>query len=71
MLLVAAGFYHLFGAFGITAGVHRLWSHKAFKAKLPLRVILAFMQTVSYQVSELEINLPYLRYDQFLNLSNN
>ncbi|KAH0567426.1 acyl-CoA Delta(11) desaturase-like [Cotesia glomerata] len=27
--------------FGVTAGVHRLWSHRAYKAKLPLRIILA------------------------------
>lgn len=26
---------------GITAGVHRLWSHKSYSAKLPLRLLLA------------------------------
>ncbi|PSN55195.1 Acyl-CoA Delta(11) desaturase [Blattella germanica] len=26
--------------FGVTAGAHRLWSHRAYKAKLPLRIIL-------------------------------
>jgi stearoyl-CoA desaturase (delta-9 desaturase) len=26
--------------FGVTAGVHRLWSHRAYKAKLPLKILL-------------------------------
>ncbi|XP_012276792.1 acyl-CoA Delta(11) desaturase [Orussus abietinus] len=26
--------------FGVTGGVHRYWSHRSFKAKLPLRIIL-------------------------------
>ncbi|KAG8337738.1 hypothetical protein J6590_015400 [Homalodisca vitripennis] len=34
---------------GITAGAHRLWAHKSYKAKWPLRVVLAFMQTVAFQ----------------------
>jgi stearoyl-CoA desaturase (delta-9 desaturase) len=34
---------------GVTAGNHRLWSHKAYKAKLPLRIFLAIMQTVAGQ----------------------
>lgn len=36
---------------GITAGAHRLWSHRAYKAKLPLRILLAFFQTIAGQVS--------------------
>lgn len=36
---------------GITAGAHRLWSHRAYKAKLPLRIFLAFLQTMAGQVS--------------------
>lgn len=35
--------------FGITAGVHRLWSHKAYKAKWPLRLFLAFLFTITGQ----------------------
>jgi len=27
-------------AIGITAGAHRLWTHRAYKAKWPLRIIL-------------------------------
>ncbi|XP_076629182.1 uncharacterized protein LOC143345695 [Colletes latitarsis] len=36
-------------AFGITAGAHRLWSHRAYKAKWPLRVLLIFLFTISGQ----------------------
>ncbi|XP_022183416.1 (11Z)-hexadec-11-enoyl-CoA conjugase-like isoform X2 [Myzus persicae] len=36
---------------GVTAGAHRLWSHHAYKAKLPLRIILALFQTVGVQYS--------------------
>ncbi|XP_003741542.1 stearoyl-CoA desaturase 5 [Galendromus occidentalis] len=39
---------------GITAGAHRLWSHKAYKAKLPLRVFLAAMQSMALQNSIFE-----------------
>ena len=28
---------YLFSGAGITAGAHRLWSHRTYKAKLPLR----------------------------------
>lgn len=36
--------------FGITAGAHRLWSHRAYKAKWPLRVILILLFTITGQV---------------------
>ncbi|XP_049868582.1 (11Z)-hexadec-11-enoyl-CoA conjugase-like [Pectinophora gossypiella] len=35
--------------FGITAGVHRLWSHRAYRAKTPLRILLAFLFTITGQ----------------------
>ncbi|XP_059477478.1 acyl-CoA Delta-9 desaturase-like isoform X1 [Neocloeon triangulifer] len=37
------------GAMGITAGAHRLWSHRAYKAKWPLRLMLAAFQTMAFQ----------------------
>ncbi|KAK6629878.1 hypothetical protein RUM43_003699 [Polyplax serrata] len=37
------------GALGVTAGAHRLWAHKAYKAKWPLRLILAIFQTMAFQ----------------------
>ena len=36
-------------AFGITAGVHRLWSHKAYKASWQFRVILMLLFTITGQ----------------------
>ncbi|KFM58674.1 Stearoyl-CoA desaturase 5, partial [Stegodyphus mimosarum] len=34
---------------GVTAGAHRLWTHRAYKAKLPLRIFLAFCNCMSLQ----------------------
>lgn len=37
------------GGFGVTAGVHRLWSHRSYKAKTPLRIILMLCFSLSGQ----------------------
>ncbi|XP_054736876.1 acyl-CoA Delta-9 desaturase [Anastrepha obliqua] len=34
---------------GITAGAHRLWSHKSYSASLPLRILLIFLFTIAGQ----------------------
>ncbi|XP_023169308.1 acyl-CoA Delta(11) desaturase-like isoform X2 [Drosophila hydei] len=34
---------------GITAGAHRLWAHRSYKAKWPLRVLLVIFNTVAFQ----------------------
>lgn len=36
---------------GITAGAHRLWAHKSYKAKWPLRLILIIFNTLAFQVN--------------------
>lgn len=36
---------------GITAGAHRLWAHRSYKAKLPLRVILMIFNTIAFEVN--------------------
>ena len=36
-------------AIGVLAGSHRLWSHRAYKAKWQLRIILAMLQTMALQ----------------------
>lgn len=36
-------------ALGITAGAHRLWAHRSYKAKWQLRVILGIFQTIAFQ----------------------
>uniref|UniRef100_K3X369 Fatty acid desaturase domain-containing protein n=1 Tax=Globisporangium ultimum (strain ATCC 200006 / CBS 805.95 / DAOM BR144) TaxID=431595 RepID=K3X369_GLOUD len=43
-----------FSGLGITAGAHRLWSHKAYKAKLPLRVFLMLCNSMAFQGSIFE-----------------
>ncbi|XP_076673214.1 acyl-CoA Delta-9 desaturase [Andrena cerasifolii] len=39
----------LVGALGITAGAHRLWAHRTYKAKWPLRLVLMICQTIAFQ----------------------
>ncbi|XP_077286019.1 acyl-CoA Delta-9 desaturase-like [Arctopsyche grandis] len=34
---------------GITAGAHRLWAHRAYKAKWQLRLFLTLLQTMAFQ----------------------
>jgi len=45
--------YALFvmGGLGITAGAHRLWAHRSYKARLPLRIALGVFQTLALQNS--------------------
>ncbi|VDP12197.1 unnamed protein product [Heligmosomoides polygyrus] len=49
------GFYQLIfeakwlTVFWVTAGAHRLWSHKAYKANLPYRVLIMLMNTTAFQ----------------------
>ncbi|CAE6434063.1 unnamed protein product [Rhizoctonia solani] len=38
-------------SFGITLGYHRLWSHRSFTARRPLRAILAVMGALGFQGS--------------------
>jgi len=41
----------VFSGLGITMGAHRLWSHKTYKAKLPLRIILTMANSMAGQNS--------------------
>lgn len=41
--------YAVLGGLGITAGAHRLWSHRSYKAKLPLRVFLMLCNCIAGQ----------------------
>ncbi|XP_012160504.1 acyl-CoA Delta(11) desaturase isoform X2 [Ceratitis capitata] len=42
-------FLYLISGLGITAGAHRLWAHRAYKAKWPLRLILMIFNTIAFQ----------------------
>nr|XP_014270332.2 stearoyl-CoA desaturase 5 [Halyomorpha halys] len=46
---IAAG--TLIAGIGITLGAHRLWSHRSYKAKLPLKLFLLYGQTMAGQNS--------------------
>ncbi|XP_075585788.1 acyl-CoA desaturase 1 isoform X2 [Dermatophagoides farinae] len=47
--VVAAILLYVYTGLGITAGAHRLWSHRSYKAKFPLRLFLALAQTMAVQ----------------------
>ncbi|KAK0164233.1 hypothetical protein PV328_002884 [Microctonus aethiopoides] len=42
-------FLGIFSGIGVTAGAHRLWAHRSYKAKWPMRMLLMFLQTVAFQ----------------------
>ncbi|XP_049878954.1 acyl-CoA Delta(11) desaturase-like [Pectinophora gossypiella] len=43
--------YYVTSVQGITAGAHRLWSHKSYKAKLPLQILYMIAQSATMQYS--------------------
>lgn len=52
-------------AFGITAGAHRLWSHKTYRAKLPLRILLAFCNSMAFQNDIIEWSRDHRLHHKF------
>jgi stearoyl-CoA desaturase (delta-9 desaturase) len=46
--------YGWVGSYGISAGAHRLWCHRSYKANRKLEYILLFLQTVAFQNSVIE-----------------
>lgn len=49
--ILAAYALYITSGFGITAGCHRLWAHRSYKARFPLRVMLMIFQTMAFQDS--------------------
>ncbi|XP_017076813.2 acyl-CoA Delta12-desaturase-like [Drosophila eugracilis] len=47
--VVFAYFLYVVSGLGITAGAHRLWAHRSYKAKWPLRLILVIFNTIAFQ----------------------
>uniref|UniRef100_A0A2D4KYW2 stearoyl-CoA 9-desaturase n=1 Tax=Micrurus paraensis TaxID=1970185 RepID=A0A2D4KYW2_9SAUR len=39
----------ILGGLGVTAGAHRLWSHRSYKATLPLRIFLVIVNSMAFQ----------------------
>lgn len=53
------------GGLGITAGAHRLWSHRSYKAKWPLRIMLCCFQTLAFQNSIYEWSRDHRTHHKF------
>uniref|UniRef100_H2YE46 Fatty acid desaturase domain-containing protein n=1 Tax=Ciona savignyi TaxID=51511 RepID=H2YE46_CIOSA len=53
------------GALGVTAGVHRLWTHRAYKARLPLKIFLAILNTLSLQTSILSWSINHRAHHKY------
>lgn len=49
LTLVWAFLCFVLSALGVTAGAHRLWSHRSYKATLPLRIFLATCNSMAFQ----------------------
>lgn len=47
--IIFAMLLYCISVLGITAGAHRLWAHRSYKAKLPLRILLTVFNTIAFQ----------------------
>lgn len=47
--IFAALVLYLASGLGITGGAHRLWAHRSYKAKLPLKILLTVFNTMAFQ----------------------
>ncbi|EDV49358.1 acyl-CoA Delta(11) desaturase [Drosophila erecta] len=47
--VITAYLLYVVSGLGITAGAHRLWAHRSYKAKWPLRLILVIFNTIAFQ----------------------
>lgn len=56
-LFLSAAACYFFSALGVTAGAHRLWSHRSYKASFPLRVFLALSNSMAFQVQKKKVYL--------------
>jgi stearoyl-CoA desaturase (delta-9 desaturase) len=46
--------YGLAGGLGVTAGAHRLWTHRSYKARWPARLILMLLNCIALQNDVIE-----------------
>ena len=47
IFIIMSPHHHPMSGLGITAGAHRLWSHRTYKARLPLRLVLMLANTMA------------------------
>ncbi|KAL6426384.1 hypothetical protein ACFW04_009107 [Cataglyphis niger] len=52
--VIFAIFLYQCSGFGITAGAHRLWAHRSYKAKWPLQLLLMILNTIAFQDSAID-----------------
>nr|AER29852.1 terminal desaturase [Ctenopseustis obliquana] len=52
--IVLAFVLYTFAEIGVTAGAHRLWAHKTYKAKTPLQIILMVLNSIAFQNSAID-----------------
>lgn len=50
-LFFSGPLYGIAAGVGITGGAHRLWAHRSYSAKVPLRILLAYLYCMAGQVS--------------------
>lgn len=48
---------------GVTMGAHRMWSHKTFKARFIVRLVLIILQTISGQVRNILFIFKFHSYN--------
>lgn len=56
---------YMMSGLGITAGAHRLWAHRSYKAKLPLRIILGIFNTMAFQNDIIEWSRDHRVHHKF------
>ncbi|XP_026749081.2 acyl-CoA Delta(11) desaturase-like [Galleria mellonella] len=47
--IILSIFTYMAAEIGVTAGAHRLWAHKTYKAKLPLQIFLMVLNSIAFQ----------------------
>lgn len=52
LIMFAALIMYVASGFGITGGAHRLWTHKSYKATLPLKLFLLLCFSSAGQVNK-------------------
>jgi len=57
--------FYIISGLGITAGAHRLWSHRSYKAKWPLRLLLAAFNTMAFENSIYEWSRDHRVHHKF------
>ncbi|XP_071952207.1 stearoyl-CoA desaturase 5-like [Antedon mediterranea] len=65
MTILWASFVYFWSETGITAGSHRLWAHRSYKAKWPLRLLLAVLTLTAHQNSVFEWSRDHRVHHKF------